>query len=133
MASKILGSLQISALNKIGNIICPANGEFAQFSDLAVVDHVDLLLEEIPPADLADLKMLLTILGLLPSFVLRFILNLLESKQDMNGEIGTLVRTVRFGLRGIIFSLYYSGLKGSGAESLTTPMSVIGYNIQMKC
>ena len=132
MASQILSSIQIKALNKIGDIMCPENGEFPLFSRLGAVDHVDILLEEIPTADLGDLKMLLTILGLLPSFVLKFILNLLESQQHMNGEIGTLVRTVRFGLRGLIFSLYYSGLKGEKSGTVALPIDVVGYQIQCK-
>lgn len=132
MASQILNSIQIRALNKIGDIMCPENEDFPQFSRLGAIDHIDILLEEIPTADLGDLKMLLTILGLLPSFVLRFILNLLESQQHVNGEVGTLIRTVRFGLRGLIFSLYYSGLKGEKSGQVRLPIEVVGYKIQYK-
>lgn len=129
--SHILNGLQISALNRLGDVMCPANGEFPSFSDLGAVEHVDFLLEEIPSSDLADLKLLLLLLGLMPSFVLRAMMNFIEAKADMNGEVGTLIRMVRFGLRGIIFSLYYSGLKGSTSKVTQTPVDVVGYHVQM--
>lgn len=130
-ASQILNRVQLAALNKIGNIICPAHREekLPSFQELGVVEHVDILLVEIPPADLADLKLLLSLLGLLPEFMLSWLLSALEKGRDLNGAVGTLVRTVRFGLRGIIFSLYYSGLKGSAAETVLTPVDRIGYKV----
>lgn len=130
--SRVLNGLQIRALNNLGDVMCPGGDGFPRFSALGAVEHVDILLDEIPPADLADLKLLLLLLGLMPAFVLRGLLNLLEKRMDMDGEVGTLIRMVRFGLRGIVFSLYYSGLKGSGSTVEKTPMEVIGYDIQMR-
>lgn len=130
--SKILNKVQIRALNNLGNVMCPGEDGFPKFSALGAVEHVDYLLEEIPPADLADLKLLLFLLGFMPSFVLRAMMNFLEKNQDMNGDIGALIRMIRFGLRGIIFSLYYSGLKGRDSAVAKTPVDIIGYNVQMK-
>lgn len=130
--STILNKIQIRALNNLGDVMCPGGDGFPEFSELGAVEHVDLLLVEIPEADLSDLKLLLFLLGFMPAFVLRFMLNFLEKNQNMNGDIGALVRMVRFGLRGIIFSLYYSGLKGRDSAVTQTPVDVIGYHVQMK-
>lgn len=132
MISKNLNSIQLRALTKIGDIICPENNEFPSFSKLGALEHIDILLDEIPPADLKDLKLLLTLLGLMPSFILRLILNLIESNQNHNGELGTILRTVRFGLRGLIFSIYYSGFKGKDSPVEKTPTDIIGYHVQMR-
>lgn len=130
--SEILNKIQIRALNNLGDVMCPGGEGFVGFSELGAVEHVDLLLLEIPPSDLSDLKLLLFLLGFMPAFVLRFMLNFLERNQDMNGDIGALIRMVRFGLRGIIFSLYYSGLKGRDSTATQTPVDAIGYTVQMK-
>lgn len=131
LGSKNLNSLQLRALNKMGDILCPANEEFPSFSKLGALEHIDILLDEIPPADLKDLKLLLLLLGLLPSFALRIFLRLVEANQNHNGEVGTILRTIRFGLRGLIFSIYYSGYKGQNSDVTKTPVEIIGYSTQM--
>jgi hypothetical protein len=128
---KLLNPIQVKALNKIGDLMCPTHNELPSFTQLGAIEYVDILMAELPPNDLKDLKLLLTILGFMPSWILLGILNFLEKNQDMNGEIGTLIRTVRFGFRGIIFSLYYSGLKGHQSSVPSTPDQIVGYKIQM--
>lgn len=125
-----LNSVQIAAINKIGNLMCPGDQEFPSFSKLGNVEHIDVLLNELPPSDLRDLKLLLLALGLLPSFLIKLFLDFIEIGATWDNFLGTLFRTVKFGFRGIIFALYYSGLKGQGFSE-TTPSDLIGYKIQM--
>ena len=97
-----------------------------------MIEHIDILLAEIPPQDLADLKMLLGILGFMPSFMIWLLIAGIEKGKDLGTPIGAVIRMIRFGFRGIIFSLYYSGLKGSDSAISQTPMDLVGYNIQMR-
>lgn len=126
-----LNFFQRGALNRLGNVICPANGEFPKFSDLDCVHHAHIVLDELPPQDLGDLKMLLTVLWFLPAPFMRIFLNIVEAMKDMDGEIGTLMRMLNFGLRGVAFSLYYSGMTGPKAVVTKTPVSVVGYQVNV--
>ena len=129
--SQQLNYLQKAALNRLGNVICPAFDDYPSFSELDVVHHADIVLEELPEYDLKDLKLLLTVLFFLPSPLMLFMLKTLEKMKGMNGELGTLVRMLLFGLRGITFALYYSGLKGPKAKVSKTPVDVVGYQVSV--
>lgn len=122
MSSRILSGLQQKAIMKIGNVYCPKHPELPAFKDVKPLERIDILLEEIPPQDLKDLQLLLSVLGVLPSFVIWLVVFIIENGKDLPTPMGALIRMIRFGFRGIIFSLYYS----------EKPSDVIGYQIQMK-
>jgi hypothetical protein len=126
-----LNFFQKASLNRLGNIICPANGEFPAFSDLDCVHHAHIVMDELPEQDMADLKMLLTALWFMPSPFMRIFLNVLEKMKDLNGEVGTLIRMLNFGLRGVAFSLYYSGMTGPKAVTTKTPVNVVGFEVNV--
>ncbi len=126
-----LNYFQKSALNRLGDIICPRNGEFPSFSDLDCVHHAHIVLDEIPEQDLKDLKLLLMVLWFLPAPLMRIFLSCLEKMKEMGGEVGTLVRMLQFGLRGIAFALYYSDMKGPKAVATQTPVNVLGFKVQV--
>lgn len=112
--------------------MCPRNGEFPSFSDLDCVHHAPIILNEIPAQDLKDLKLLLFVLWFLPTPLMRIFLMCLEKMKDMNGELGTLIRMLQFGLRGIAFALYYSDMRGPNAVTQTTPVKVVGFSIMVR-
>ncbi len=126
-----LNYFQRATLNRLGDIICPRNGEFPAFSELDCVHHAHIVLDDLPPQDLADLKLLLIALWFLPTPLMRIFLNVLEKMKDMNGEVGTLVRMLQFGLRGIAFALYYSDLKGPKAKQVKSPVDVVGFAVNI--
>lgn len=127
-----LNYFQKGSLNRLGDIMCPRNGEFPSFSELDCVHHAHIVLDEIPAQDLKDLKLLLFVLWFLPAPLMRIFLACLEKMKDMNGEVGTLVRMLQFGLRGICFALYYSDLKGPNAVATKTPVNVVGFAVHVR-
>lgn len=130
--SAILNQRQLRAITKIGDVYCPETSPFPSFSDLGAIEHIDILLEEIPEQDLSDLKLLLSILGWMPSPLIWILIAGLEKGKDLGGPLGTLARMIRFGFRGIIFSLYYSGLKGAQSKASSTPVDLVGYKAQVQ-
>jgi hypothetical protein len=126
-----LNPLQKAALNRLGNVLCPAYDDYPSFSDLDVVFHADIVLDELPEGDLKDLKLLLLVLFFLPAPLMRIMMVTLEKMKEMDGELGTLVRMLLFGLRGITFALYYSGLRGPGAKAIKTPVDVVGFKVEV--
>lgn len=129
--SQQLNNMQKAALNRLGNVICPKYEDHPAFSELDVVHHADIVLDELPETDLKDLKLLLTVLFFLPSPLMHLMLIVLEKMKNMNGGLGALVRMLLFGLRGLTFALYYSGLRGPKATATKTPVDVVGFKVQV--
>jgi hypothetical protein len=127
-----LNYFQKAALNRLGDIMCPRNGEFPSFSELDCVHHAGIVLNEIPEKDLKDLKLLLFVLWFMPAPFMRIFLFVLERMRHMNGQVGTLVRMLQFGLRGIAFALYYSDLKGPKATVQQTPVKIVGFEVKVQ-
>lgn len=129
--SQELNYFQRSSLNRLGDVICPAFDDYPSFSELDVVHHADMVLCELPESDLKDLKLLLTVLYFMPAPLMVLMMSVLEKLKNMGGSPGTLVRMLLFGLRGLTFALYYSGLKGPKATVTQTPVDVVGYKVQV--
>ena len=126
--SKHLSKSALKALNRIGDIMIPENGEFPKFSDVGGLEHIDDLVSYAPSDDIGDLNLLLTILAFMPTFVLRWLVGKMETAYDNNGPLGTMFRQLDFGLRGLIFSCYYGGKLGSDYKG-EDPLDLIGISI----
>ena len=120
LESKYLGTRQLRAIDRMGDIMIPGNGgDLPCFSATAPVERVDRLFETMPAGDLGDLKLLLTILSYFPGLLLSVFLAFLERSPGFPNWLGGgLFRMIRLGLRGIVMSLYYSAEK---------PIMTVGY------
>ena len=105
--SRHLSLLQLKGIDKMGNCMLPGDGELASFSASGCSSEVDRILDFMPAKDLGDLKMLLTLMGLLPAFVISLFLGFLERTPSW-GAWAAPLRFVRIGVRGLIMTLYYS-------------------------
>lgn len=109
--SKHLSERQISAINRVGDVMIPGDGEFPSFSGSGCVRHVDRVLNFMPAQDLGDLKILLLLLSLFPPFLIAWFLGFLERTANWGSWLdfmGGILRLIRLGLRGLIVTLYYS-------------------------
>lgn len=128
MSSKYLNSVALKGLNKVGDILIPGLDDFPSFSQLGCSEHVDLVVEDLPPSDRDGVGILFAVFYFLPGFLLRSLFGFLEKVAVKDVLGGSLFRMIRLGVRGIIFSLYYSGWKGS-AYSGKMPLDIIGYQL----
>ena len=110
MASKYFTSAQLRVINRIGNILAPGDGVLPRFSDAGLAEHVDRMAAYLPPSDIASLHLLTNVLRFMPGFVIRLLLKLTSLDRYFPGPIAANLRKLDIGLRGIIFSLYYSFL-----------------------
>lgn len=110
----------LAALNRIGDVLVPGDGELPRFSSLNCVSQVGRITAYMPEADFKDLRMLLGILSFFPGFALAVLFRLIEFAPSVPGPIGGgLLRTIRLGIRGLIMTLYYADprvLKGVGYD-----------------
>ena len=116
-------------LTRIADIMLPANGEFPSFSQTGSIEHIDELTAYAPDDDIGDLSMVLTLLSVTPGFVLRWLVRKMEGAQHSEGMLAGLFRQLGYGLRGLIYSCYYSEKMGK-AFTGKKPLDVIGYEIK---
>ena len=128
MASTYLSNSAIKGLTRIGDILIPGNDEFPSFSQFMCMDHIDGLVSYAPPDDINDLGMVLGILSVMPQSVLNWLVKKMATSHKNQGPLGTLLRQLNMGIRGIIFSLYYSEKPGINYTA-KNPTEMIGFTL----
>ena len=128
MTSKFLNKSAVKGLSRIGDILIPGNSRFPSFSQYQCLDHIDDVLAYAPTDDVSDLKMVLSIFSFLPKSTLRWIVKQMETAHKGSGAISSLFRQLNMGIRGIVFSLYYSEKPGPGFHG-DNPIEMIGFTL----
>ncbi len=112
-------------LNRIGDILIPQNGEFPSFSQTECINNLDDITNYAPKEDIELLNLVLSLLSIAPKGVLIWLVKQMDNSYKMSEPIGTLFRQLNFGLRGIIFGLYY----GEKTEKGKSPIEIIDFKI----
>ena len=129
MMSKYFNNSALQGLNRIGDLLIPPNADLPAFSESGAAQHVDDLLAYAPREDVSLLNTVLGVVKVLPLSSLSWLVRRMETSNQDEGALGSLFRQLNFGLRGIIFSLYYGGKAGAGAAG-KTPLEVLGYDLR---
>jgi hypothetical protein len=112
--SALLSQRQLTAIERIGDIMLPGGEGFPSFSQTGCITHIDPLLEVTPAEDVTGLKILLTVLSFLPSLLLVGFLRLVEKDERLPAFLGSVFRNIDLGLKGLVMSTYYSNRTGHG-------------------
>jgi hypothetical protein len=126
--SRHLGNNQIRALEVIGDVLIPGDEDLPSFSRLGCVAHVDRLLDFMPDDDLRGVQGVLILGSFVPRFLVAGLLSWLEAGLWPPGPWAAPLRVLRLGLRGIVFSLYYSGSTGPAYDG-RGPLDVLSYRV----
>jgi hypothetical protein len=92
------------------------------------IDHIDDLMAYAPADDVKDLKMVLGVFSILPTGILNWIVKKMASAPNSDGALSTLFRQLNMGIRGVVFSLYYSEKPGA-SYSGENPTEMIGFTL----
>lgn len=130
-ATRYLTAREVSALNRLGDIVCPGDDRLPCFSSTGAVVHFDNMADYMPPADRNDLKLLLTVFSFLPAFMVRLLLSLFGAMERLPGAPGSLGRLVMFGLKGVITTLYY-GFADSDGKSGEQVRQTLGWDADIR-
>ncbi|MDX5297760.1 MAG: hypothetical protein LPK85_02290 [Gammaproteobacteria bacterium] len=128
MLSRMLNERQLRGLARAGDILLPGEGGLARFSDLDCLDGVDQVLAPSHPDDLRDLRILLSVLSVMPEPLLRGLFRLLETAHAWPDRLGAPLRLLDIGLRGLLFTLYYGAAPGMRARA-PAPWACMGYAV----
>ncbi len=142
MNSRYLNSRALTGLSRLGDVMLPGGEGMPRFSATGCLEHLDTLLQASHPDDVRDLGRLLWLVSLAPSVMLRGLLRLLDRAEQLPAPLAGGLRLLNVGLKGVILSLYYSGLTGTyytdsqkkanavhaamGYELVCTPDAAIG-------
>jgi len=128
MNSTYFSKRAIKGLTRIGDILIPGSEEFPSFSAFECMDHIDDVLAFAPADDIKDLGMVLGIFSLLPKNILTWLVKQMANAHKNNGPAGNLLRQLNMGIRGIVFSLYYSEKPGFSYKG-KNPDALIGFTL----
>lgn len=109
-------NLSLKGLRKAGDIVLPGGDGFPKFSDTNFLDHFGRISHYMNPDDREGFKLLTALMGLMPSFMIRLMLEVVSYHRVMPGFIGAIFRQINMGVKGVLFTMYYSGLDDSGKD-----------------
>lgn len=128
MQSNYFKPAALNGLNRIGDIFIPGSDDLPSFSEFGGIEYVDDVIAYAPEEDIASLNLVLGIFSFLPAGILRWVADQMVAASHKDGELAALLRQLNIGLKGILFSCYYSGKGGSGYNG-KNPLEVIGYQV----
>jgi len=109
-------ALSIKGILKAGDIIIPGSDEFPNFSSTNFIQHFSRMSSFMNQDDLDGLKLLTSLMALMPKSMIRLMLWCASHHQFAPGPLGVTLRQINLGIRGIIFTMYYSGLDDKGQK-----------------
>ena len=115
MTPATLSHTQLAGLLKVGDLMIPGDGELPSFSASGCAQHADRMIAHMNPGDRDGIALLLGVFRFLPGFVLRALLHLTERHAAFPEPIAAGLRMVNIGVKGVVMTLYYSGLDAPGA------------------
>ncbi|UZE96607.1 hypothetical protein [Alkalimarinus alittae] len=126
--SLFLSQREIRGLIKVGDLVIPGGYGFPSFSETGCIDHVDEVMAPTPAADVKDFKLLMKVFSVAPNALLKGLLRLMDKESAFPEPIGGLLRLLNVGVKGVVFSLYYSN---KTSEFYQGPLvhEAIGYQV----
>lgn len=128
MSSDYFWNSTLKGLNRIGDVYVPQNGDLPSFSQFGGIEAIDTVIAYLPKEDVDLLNIVLTAFSVMPINFLQWIVRTMENALDKTGMVPSLLRQLNLGLRGIIFSCYYSGVGAVNFKG-NNPLDVIGYHL----
>lgn len=119
--------LAIKGILKAGDVIIPGEGKFPKFSQTPFIKDLGRMSNYMEPADRADFKLLMTLMAFMPSFLIRLILKIAALHESFPVFIGALLRQINIGVKGVILTMYYSGMGDEGEAILEN----LGYRTEI--
>ncbi len=113
----------------MGNILLPKTQDFPSFSETGCIEHIDDILAFAPKDDISGLNSLLVIFSFLPGGTLKWIIKKMGKSHSESGSLSVIFRQLDFGLKGIIYTCYYSGKTGKNFTG-RNPHKIIGFEFK---
>ena len=115
MTPATLTRSQLAGLCKVGDVMIPGDADLPSFSAAGCAEHADRMIAHMNDADRQGVILLLGVFRFLPRIALRLLLRLTERHRAFPEPIAAVLRLLNVGVKGVVMTLYYSGLDQQGA------------------
>ncbi|OUS26826.1 hypothetical protein A9Q99_16545 [Gammaproteobacteria bacterium 45_16_T64] len=109
-------NLQIASLERLGDLYAPGNGTLPSFTDTDCIEYLDDVLESVDEDDVFLLGILLLVMKFIPVFAIRWGISAMDHHDRYPEWIASWLRLISLGVKGVIMSLYFSGLQGANSR-----------------
>lgn len=117
---------QLKGVEKLGRVIMPENSDFPAFSDIGAEKYLNRMVDYMYEDDKSAILIILKLFSIMPLFMIRWTMSLIESGAKWKGMPGAPFRMLRIALKGLIFTVYYSDVTED-----QTIHSKIGYDAKI--
>jgi len=109
-----LSAAQLAGLRKVGDIMIPGDADMPRFSASGCAEQADRMIAFMNAGDREGITLLLGVFRFLPTFVIRGVLALIDRHASFPEPIAGGLRLLNIGVKGVVMTLYYSGLDARG-------------------
>lgn len=99
---------------KLGRVVIPEDSEFPAFKDINPEKYLNRMLDYMYKDDLSAILIILQLFSVMPLFMIRWIMSLVETGSKWGGMIGAPFRMLQIALKGLVFTIYYSDFTSGG-------------------
>jgi acyl-CoA reductase-like NAD-dependent aldehyde dehydrogenase len=105
---------QLLGLRKVGDLMIPGDADMPRFSASGCAEQADRMIGYMNKSDRDGVTMLLTVFRFTPRLAIRGLLALMDRHASFPEPIAGALRLLNFGVKGVVMTLYYSGLDARG-------------------
>lgn len=109
-----LSPAQRAGLLRLGDVIIPGDAELPSFSESGVADEVSRMLDWMYGSDRSAILLLLTVVAKMPRPAIKALVLATERGDRAPEPLGGGLRMASLGIKGLVLSLYYSGVDRGG-------------------
>lgn len=105
-----LSKAHLKGIEKLGRVVIPDNIDFPPFKELQAEKYLNRMIDYMYDDDKSAILLILKLFSIIPLFKIRWTMSLIEKGSKWKGMTGAPFRMLQIGLKGLIFTIYYSDL-----------------------
>ena len=107
----ILDKGHLKGVEKLGKVVMPPDSDFPAFSEIQAEKYINRMVDYMYEDDRSAIMIILKLFSVMPLFLIRWTMSLIEHGYKWKGMLGAPFRMLQIGLKGLIFTIYYSDMK----------------------
>jgi len=108
--STVLSKAQRRGLDKLGDALIPGDGTLPSFTESGCAAHADRMLSHMYDDDRSGVTMVLSLCSVLPPGAIAALFRLTDRHAKAPEPIAGILRMANLGVKGVVMTLYYSGI-----------------------
>jgi hypothetical protein len=98
----------LKGVEKLGRVVMPEDSDFPAFSEIGAEKYLNRMVDYMYEDDKSAILIILKLFSIMPLFMIRWTMSLIETGSKWQGMPGAPFRMLRIALKGLIFTVYYS-------------------------